>query len=85
MHCWSFDVVGPNVLNLSGLEASACGGPEANECFCALCLRLRRCSRTNESNGSAVEPENGKRRWVQVVENWRTNMRITLELSATLG
>jgi hypothetical protein len=35
---------------------------------CAICRRLRRCSRANESNGSAVEPENGKRRWVQVVE-----------------
>ena len=68
MHCWSFDVVGAQGAEFNGLEAGACDGTEANECFCAICRRLRRCSRTNESKVSAVEPENGKRRWVQVVK-----------------
>ena len=53
--------------------------------LCAICRRLRRCSRANEGNASAVEPENGKKRWVQVVEKPQTSMGTNLDLSATLA
>ena len=34
--------------------------------LCDIGRRLRRCSRANESNASAVEPKNGQQCWVQV-------------------
>lgn len=63
---------GLNVLNLSGLEANACDGTEANECFCALCYMSSSSTLLTSKREQclAVEPENGERRWVQV---WETS------------
>ena len=76
------------MLNLNGLEAGACDGAEANECFCALCsvLYVVVVFDAAHEQTRAMAPLSSPRTAKNVGSKWwveeRTSLR--LDLSATV-